>query len=120
MLVLHDAGKIGLKVTQLGQSSLNVTGTGDPLRQVPSGAECLDRSRSLDSESVAQHLGQIEHGALRIVELPADYGQILSALESIGVTVAQDPTTSPVDRSHLDDSVPPPAGLVGSAISGPF
>jgi hypothetical protein len=31
MPVLHYAGEIGLKVTQLGQPGLDMTGTGDPL-----------------------------------------------------------------------------------------
>jgi DNA-binding NarL/FixJ family response regulator len=53
----------------------------------------------LNSEAVAQQLDQIEHRALWIVELSAQYRQILSAHEHIGVAVAKDLTSSPAGRT---------------------
>jgi hypothetical protein len=101
MPILHESGKVRLKIAQLGKASLGVTGTGDPLGELPAGAEGLDRSHPLNSQSVLQQLDQIEHRALRIVELSTEHGQILSALERIGMTVSKDPTPSAVDRPHF-------------------
>jgi hypothetical protein len=92
--ILHESGKVGLQVAQLCKSGLGVTGTGDPLGELPPGAEGPDRSHALNSEAVAQQLDQIEHRALRIIELSAQYRQILSARERIGVAVAKDPSPS--------------------------
>lgn len=104
--MLHESGKVGLQVAQFCQARITVAGADDPLGEQPAGAEGLDRSGPLDSEAVPEQLDQLEHRALRIIELTAQDRQILPALEGIGVTVAKNPTAAPVDRTHLG------AGLV--------
>ena len=101
MPILHESGKVCLQIAQLGKAGLGVTGTGDPLGEMSTSAKRLDRLRSLNSEAVAQQVDQIEHRALRIIELSSQNGQILSALERIGMTVSKDPTPSAVDRTHF-------------------
>ena len=101
MPVLHESGKVRLQILQLGKAGLGVTGTGDPLGEMPTSAKRLDRSHPFNSESVLQQLDQIEHCALRIVEHSTEHGQILSALERVGMTVSKDPTPPAVDRPHF-------------------
>ena len=69
--IVHEFGKIRLQVAELGKSSRRVTGPGNPLGQLPPGAECLDRSHPLNLEAVAQHLDQIEYRPLRVIQLAA-------------------------------------------------
>ena len=47
--ILHEFGKVSLQVAQLRKSGLGVTGAGNPLGQLPPGAEGLNRSHPLNS-----------------------------------------------------------------------
>ena len=88
MSLLHESGKVGLKVAQFCDAGITVTGADDPLGEQPAGAEGLDGPRPLNSEAVAEQFDQLEHRALGIIELPAQNGQILPTFERIGVPVS--------------------------------